>query len=173
VSIPYIKRFISGSTTASGVSLAAIQVIIAAVASTAAALVLSGPPPSPGTWGWDVIGSILALGVFGSAIAFAVNMHVIKVAGASTAAFVTYLVPVVAVLLGIVVLGESLTWNLPLGAAIVLLGVAIAQGLFSRKRRVVTVQPAWESAQSSNSSADQVLTTRSGSSPAASARSHP
>jgi drug/metabolite transporter (DMT)-like permease len=172
ITIPYIKRFITGSTTASGVSLAAVQVIIGAAAATIAALVLSGPPPSPASWGWDVVGSIIALGVFGSGIAFALNMRVIKAAGASTAAFVTYLVPVVAVVLGIVVLGESMTWNLPVGAAIVLLGVAIAQGLFSR-RRVVTVQPPWEADQSSSSSADQVLTTRSGSSPAASARSHP
>lgn len=174
ISIPYLKRYVIGSTTASGVSLAAVQVIIAAVASTLAALVLSGPPPSLATWGWDVIGSILALGVFGSAVAFALNMQVIKVAGASTAAFVTYLVPVVAVLLGIVVLGESLTWNLPVGAAIVLFGVAIAQGLFSRRRRrVVTIHPSWDAAHSSSSSADQELTTRSEVNPAASARSQP
>jgi len=173
VSIPYLKRFVTGSTKAPGVSLAAVQVIIASVASTVAALVLSGPPPAPSTWGWEVIGSILALGVFGSGIAFALNMRVIQVAGASVSALVTYLVPVVAVLLGIVVLGESLTWNLPVGAAIVLLGVAVAQGLFRRKRPVITIQPSWDAVHSSSSSADQVLTTRPGSSPAASARSHP
>ncbi len=173
ISIPYIKRFVSG-TAVSGVSLAAIQVIIAAVASTLAALVLSGPPPAPTTWGWEVVGSVLALGVFGSAIAFSLNMKVIKIVGASTAAFVTYLVPVVTVALGIVVLGETLTWNLPVGAAIVLLGVAIAQGLLRRRRRrVITVQPEWDAVQASSSSADHVLTTRSGATPAASARSQP
>jgi drug/metabolite transporter (DMT)-like permease len=47
---------------------------------------------------------------------------------------VTYLVPVVATLLGILVLGESLHWNQPVGALIVLLGVAVAQGALSRRR---------------------------------------
>lgn len=141
ITIPYIKRFITGRSDASGLSLAAVQVIVGAVSSIAMALVLSGPPPSPAAWGWDVIGSIVALGVFGSAIAFALNMQVIKIAGASTAAFVTYLVPVVAVLLGILVLGESLTWNLPVGAAIVLLGVAVAQGLLKRRRPPAAAQP--------------------------------
>jgi drug/metabolite transporter (DMT)-like permease len=135
ITIPYIKRFISGSTTASGVSLAAVQVIIGAVASTVAALVLSGPPPSPGTWGWEVVGSIIALGVFGSGIAFALNMRVIEVKGASTTAFVTYLIPVVATILGVTVMSETFTWNQPVGAAIVLAGVAYAQGLFSGMRR--------------------------------------
>jgi drug/metabolite transporter (DMT)-like permease len=158
IAIPYIKRFATGRAGVSGVALATMQVIVGAVVSAAAALVLSGPPPAPTTWGWDVLGSVLALGVFGSGIAFALNMRVIKIAGASTAAYVTYLVPVVAVILGIVVLHESLTWNLPVGAAIVLLGVAVAQGVFTRKRPAP--QPEWEAVQESNPSTGQVLTTR-------------
>ena len=133
--IPYIKRFVTGSFAVSGVALATLQATVAAVASTIAALVLSGPPPAPSTWGWGVIGSMVALGAFGSGIAFALNMRVITVAGASTAAFVTYLMPLVAVALGIIVLGESLTWNQPIGAAIVLLGVAVAQGVLARMRK--------------------------------------
>lgn len=131
--IPYIKRFVTGTSAASGPALATMQAMVAAVASTIAAFVLSGPPPVPSTWGWGAIGSMVALGAFGSGIAFALNMRVITVAGASTAAFVTYLMPLVAVALGIVVLGESLTWNQPVGAMVVLLGVAVAQGLLTRR----------------------------------------
>jgi drug/metabolite transporter (DMT)-like permease len=161
IAIPYLKRFLTGRPGVSGVSLAAMQVIVGAVASTVAALLLSGLPPAPAMWGWSVTGSVLALGVFGSGIAFALNMRVIKVAGASTAAYVTYLVPVVAVLLGVLVLHESLTWNLPVGAAIVLLGVAVAQGALTRKRKPKPdVQAEWEAVQDSNSSTGQVLTTR-------------
>ncbi len=133
VAIPYLKRFVTGRSSASGVALAAMQVTVAAVASTIAALILSGLPPALTTWGWDVAGSILALGAFGSGVAFALNMRIITIRGASAASYVTYLVPVVAVALGILVLGESLTWNQPVGALIVLAGVAIAQGLLSRK----------------------------------------
>jgi drug/metabolite transporter (DMT)-like permease len=162
IAIPYIKRFVTGRAGISGVALAAMQVIVGTVASTAAALVLAGPPAAPTTWGWDVLGSVLALGVFGSGIAFALNMRVIKVAGASAAAYVTYLVPVVAVILGILVLHETLTWNLPVGAAIVLFGVAVAQGVFARKRPAPpqAPQPEWDAVQDNNSSTGQVLTTR-------------
>lgn len=132
--IPYIKRFVAGTTSASGPALATMQAMVAAVASTIAAFVLSGPPSAPTSWGWAASGAIVALGALGSGIAFALNMRVIRVAGASTAAFVTYVMPLVAVALGIVVLGESLTWNQPVGAAIVLLGVAVAQGVLHRRR---------------------------------------
>jgi len=40
---------------------------------------------------------------------------------------VTYAVPVVATVLGVVVLGETLHWYEPVGAAIVLTGVWLAQ----------------------------------------------
>lgn len=144
--IPYIKRFVTGTSSASGPALAAVQAIVAAVASTLAALILTGPPPSPTTWGWGAIGSMVALGAFGSGIALALNMRVIKVAGASTAAFVTYLMPIVAVTLGILVLGESLTWNQPVGAVIVLLGVAVTQGVLRRPRPRRDALPPKESA---------------------------
>jgi drug/metabolite transporter (DMT)-like permease len=36
--------------------------------------------------------------------------------------------PVVAVIVGVIFLGEGVTWNEPVGGAIVLLGAAIAQG---------------------------------------------
>jgi drug/metabolite transporter (DMT)-like permease len=41
---------------------------------------------------------------------------------------VTYLSPVVAVLVGSLLLQESVTWNEILGGAIVILGAAISQG---------------------------------------------
>ncbi|MEU8613180.1 DMT family transporter, partial [Actinoplanes sp. NPDC048791] len=61
-------------------------------------------------------------------------MRVIRVAGASTSASVTYLMPVVATVVGVLILGEHLIWNQPLGALIVLTGVAISQGVLSRRR---------------------------------------
>lgn len=138
VSIPYLKRFVTGrpgpAGPPSGVALATLQCLIGGVAATIAALVFAGPPPAPTALSWPVIGSMLLLGIFGSGIAFALNMRVIATAGASTAAYVTYLIPLVATLLGIVVLDETLTWNQPVGAAVVLIGVAIAQGVLIRRR---------------------------------------
>lgn len=136
ISIPYIKRFTTGRGV-SGISIAAGQAIVAAVAIIPAALISDGLPPMPSALSWKAIGSVLALGVFGSGVAFALNMRVISLAGASTTAFVTYLVPLVSTTLGIVVLHESLSWNQPVGALVVLIGVAISQGLIRFKRRPV------------------------------------
>jgi hypothetical protein len=41
---------------------------------------------------------------------------------------VTYLIPVVAVVLGVVALGERAGWNLLAGGAVVIAGVALTEG---------------------------------------------
>lgn len=82
---------------------------------------------------------MLALGALGTGIAFVINMRNIRVIGASTASTVTYLIPVFAVLIGALVLGERLTWHQPVGALVVLLGVAVSQGLVGRRRPAVPV----------------------------------
>ena len=59
-----------------------------------------------------------------------------EAAGSAIASTVTYVTPVVAVIVGIIFLGEGVTWYEPVGAAIVLLGAAIGQNrivLFDRK----------------------------------------
>jgi drug/metabolite transporter (DMT)-like permease len=72
--------------------------------------------------------SILCLGVFSTGLAYPMNFRVIRDAGALTAASTTYAIPIVSTLVGIVILGESLTWNEPVGAVVVLIGVALVQG---------------------------------------------
>ena len=79
--------------------------------------------------------SMLCLGVFGSGFAYIWNFEIIAAAGSAIASSVTFVTPVVAVVAGIIFLGEGITWYEPVGALIVLLGAAIAQErikLFSR-----------------------------------------
>lgn len=78
--------------------------------------------------------AMLALGIFGSGFAYLWNFKVMQLAGSAIASSVTYLTPVVAVIVGIIFLGESITWNEPLGALVVLLGAAIAQERIKLKR---------------------------------------
>ncbi len=78
--------------------------------------------------------SMIALGIFGSGFAYLWNLRVMEIAGSAIASSVTYLTPVVAVIVGIIFLGESITWNEPVGALVVLLGAAIAQERISLKR---------------------------------------
>ncbi|MEN9412551.1 MAG: hypothetical protein RIQ92_988 [Actinomycetota bacterium] len=73
------------------------------------------------------VASMIALGVFGSGFAYMWNFKVMQIAGSAIASSVTYLTPVVAVIVGMIFLGERITWNEPLGALVVLVGAAIAQ----------------------------------------------
>lgn len=71
--------------------------------------------------------AMIALGVFGSGFAYIWNFKVMALAGSAIASSVTYLTPVVAVIVGVVFLQESIYWYEPVGALIVLLGAAIGQ----------------------------------------------
>jgi drug/metabolite transporter (DMT)-like permease len=70
---------------------------------------------------------MLGLGVFGSGFAYLWNFRVMELAGSAIASSVTYLTPVVAVIVGVIFLNEKVTWHEPVGALVVLLGAAIAQ----------------------------------------------
>jgi drug/metabolite transporter (DMT)-like permease len=71
---------------------------------------------------------MIALGVFGSGFAYIWNFTIMRDAGSAIASSVTYVTPLVAVLVGFIFLNEKLHWYEPAGAVIVLLGAAIAQG---------------------------------------------
>ena len=70
---------------------------------------------------------MLGLGIFGSGFAYLWNFKVMEEAGSAIASTVTYLTPVVAVVVGLIFLSEKITWHEPVGALVVLLGAAIAQ----------------------------------------------
>ena len=71
--------------------------------------------------------AMIALGVFGSGFAYIWNFKVMAVAGSAIASSVTYLTPVVAVIVGVIFLQEKIHWYEPVGALIVLFGAAIGQ----------------------------------------------
>lgn len=127
---PYTRKFLSG-TPHPPIALATGQLTIAAVVMTPVLLV-TGVAPVGEVTGW-VVTAVLALGVLSSGVAFILNFHVIARAGVTTASSVTYLTPVVAAAVGVLFLGDHVTWNQPVGAVVVLLGVAIAQGRLQRR----------------------------------------
>ncbi|WP_306322608.1 MULTISPECIES: DMT family transporter [unclassified Streptomyces] len=71
--------------------------------------------------------AIAALGALGTGVAFLIQYGLVAEVGPTTAQMVTYFVPVIATAAGVAVLGESLTWSTPIGAAIVLAGAALTQ----------------------------------------------
>ncbi|HKT05269.1 MAG TPA: DMT family transporter, partial [Rugosimonospora sp.] len=80
------------------------------------------------------VASVLALGVLGTGLGFVLNFQVIRLAGASVSASVTYLLPLVATTIGVLGLHEQIRWYQPVGALVVLLGVAVAQGVLRLPR---------------------------------------
>jgi drug/metabolite transporter (DMT)-like permease len=76
-------------------------------------------------------GSVVALAVFGTTVAFIVYYRLNETADASFVSLVTYLVPIFGIILGVLVLDERLGWNDYAGFALILTGVMIVNGLFN------------------------------------------
>jgi drug/metabolite transporter (DMT)-like permease len=77
------------------------------------------------------------LGALGSGVAYLLYYKILDVVGSAIASSVTYITPVIAVVLGVILLGEQLHWYEPVGGVIVILGAEISQGsvlnLFRKK----------------------------------------
>lgn len=86
--------------------------------------------------------AVLVLGVVGTGLAFALQFDIVRAVGPTVGASVTYVIPVVAVALGVVFLHERLQWPQVVGAAVVL-AAAVVIGMPSgrRQRRPATVEP--------------------------------
>lgn len=106
---------------------AAVQIVGAALVLAPVALLTSGAPPTPVAAGLAPTLSILALGIGGSATAFLIYNTLIASVGATNAAMVTYLVPIVGLVSGALVRGERFGPNVLLGAAVLIAGVWLAQ----------------------------------------------
>jgi drug/metabolite transporter (DMT)-like permease len=104
-------------------------------------LVLTAPlvVRAPMTLTPTAIASVLILGVLGTGVAYVLNYRLIADEGALAASTVTYLIPLVAVMLGSLVLDEPVTWNLVVGAAIILVGVAVSEGRLGTGRALSRV----------------------------------
>ena len=74
-------------------------------------------------WSSITIISIAGLGTLGTSIAFILYFKLIEQAGASYASMVTYLVPVIGVLLGSLILREEITIWMLAGAVLILYGI--------------------------------------------------
>ena len=105
--------------------------VLSAAQLTAGALMVGAVTPwigrQPVTLTGPVALSVVALGVLSTGIAYALNYRLIQDEGPTAASMTNYLTPVVAVMLGVAVVDERLSWNLAVGTAVVLVGVWIAE----------------------------------------------
>lgn len=83
----------------------------------------------------NAILSVVALGVFCSAIAFVGVFALIKEVGPTRTTVITYINPAVAIILGVIVLNEPITTGIVIGFPLVLIGSVMAT-----RRNVVAVE---------------------------------
>ncbi|MET8472803.1 DMT family transporter [Streptomyces sp. NPDC006422] len=119
----YVRRTLA-NTGESNVSMIGAQLLLATVQ---LALVTPFFTSWPTTFTLGPLLAIAALGALGTGIAFLIQYGLVAEVGPTTAQMVTYFVPVIATAAGVAVLGESLSWSTPVGAAIILAGAALTQ----------------------------------------------
>jgi drug/metabolite transporter (DMT)-like permease len=120
---PYTRRYLA-QRPEGPLSLASAQLICATVEIAILTLLFTHAPRGLGA---KHVLSLLALGVFGTGLTFVLNYSLIRDVGATVTSTVAYVMPIVSTLLGIVALGEPLRWYEPVGAAIIVVGAALAQ----------------------------------------------
>jgi drug/metabolite transporter (DMT)-like permease len=89
---------------------------------------------------WPITGilAIAALGVLGTGVALVIGFVIVKRAGAIAMSTVTYSIPIVSTLAGVILLKEKLHWYEPVGALVVLFGIAIVQELIKPSKKLNT-----------------------------------
>lgn len=119
----YVRRTLAGSS-ASHLSLTGGQLLLATVQLAVVTPLFTSVPSSLAV---GPLLAIAALGTLGTGLAVLVQYGIVAEVGPTTGQMVTYFVPVIAAAAGILLLGETLTWSTPVGAAVVLAGAALTQ----------------------------------------------
>ncbi|SDJ52835.1 Permease of the drug/metabolite transporter (DMT) superfamily [Lentzea albidocapillata subsp. violacea] len=127
----YVRKYLSPLGLAP-LSLAASQLVSAAVLQAVVTPFLAWRTPD---FTGPVTLSIVLLGLFSTGLAYVLYFRLIGDVGATTASAVNYVVPVFAVLVSVVFLGEHVTWNLLAGGLVVLVGVAYAENRMGQLRK--------------------------------------
>ena len=119
-----------------GMGVSALALSIAAVIYLVPGVLLlpSSAPPAEAVW------SVVVLGLVCTALAFVLFYDLIAEIGPSRSTVITYLNPVVALALGMAILGEQATIGMLIGFPLVLLGSILA----TRGPRVPVAEPAVE-----------------------------
>ena len=123
ISYVYLARYVT-PLPFNPIALAAGQLGTATITSLAL-LPLDGAAIRPPTV--SAVIAVLVLGVVGTGLAYVLNYALLTTDGPTTASLVAYLIPVVAAVLGVLVLDDDLPPGAVIGAAVVLLGVALVR----------------------------------------------
>lgn len=90
------------------------------------------------TFAWPSLLAVLAVGILGTGLAFVLMGNLAGSVGATRASFLTYLIPVVALALGVVFRDEIVSSVAILGSGLVILGAILASRREAPRREAVT-----------------------------------
>jgi len=79
---------------------------------------------------WSAAGALLLLTVLSTALAFVLYYRLMEFTGATALSMVTYMIPIVATFLGVVILQEQLGWHVYAGCVLIITGVMAVNGVF-------------------------------------------
>lgn len=117
----------------STLTISAFAMSLSAMLLMPLALVLESPAPSQ----WSVLSwqMLLWLGVMPTAFAFSIRYYLIARAGASFTSYVGYLVPGIALLIGAIWLGETISFEKIIALGLILCGLILAQQTVGLRRK--------------------------------------
>ncbi|WP_411151270.1 DMT family transporter [Streptomyces sp. A30] len=119
----HVRRTLAGSSH-SNLSLTGAQLLLATLQLAVVTPLFTSLPTH---FAITPLLAIAALGALGTGLAVLLQYGLVAEVGPTTAQMVTYFIPVIATAAGVAILGESLSWSTPVGAAIVLAGAALTQ----------------------------------------------
>lgn len=130
-SLAYMRRF----TSDSGMSPLVFSFLNIGIAAVIMLVLTPFIALTPVRLDAAIIVCLVLLGCLGTGVAYIWNQNVLRAWGPTRASTVTYITPVVGVVLGAVVLGETVSWNEPAGALVVFGGILLAQDRLRRRAR--------------------------------------
>ncbi|MFJ9058259.1 DMT family transporter [Streptomyces sp. NPDC102409] len=117
----YVRRTLAGTGT-STLALTGSQLFLGTLQ---LALVVPAFTSIPGRFPVLPTLAVVALGALGTGLAVLLQYGLVEDVGPTTAQTVTYVIPVIATAAGVMLLGERLSWNTPVGALVILAGAAL------------------------------------------------
>ena len=125
----YAKRY-AGRYSVLGVT--GVQLVIGSAVLTLLALPIEGLPVGYSGAGWI---SLLYAGVFGTFVTLALYYYLIRHVTVTYSTIISYIIPFIAVLAGVLVLDEELQPGITIGGALVLLGLLVTDLIRIRASR--------------------------------------
>jgi len=85
-------------------------------------------------WNTDAIIAVLWLGVLGSGVAYLINFRLLSRVGATATSQLAYLLPVVGIVTGALMFGETVDTQVAIGTILILGGIALVNSRYGQRR---------------------------------------